>query len=52
MRDRVVQGAWKGGAISDLTIPLKRAQPKIRTSEQTVNLIRRLVTPTRSSPGS
>jgi DNA invertase Pin-like site-specific DNA recombinase len=33
---------WKGGAISDLTVPLRRAQPKIRTDEDTIDLIRRL----------
>jgi hypothetical protein len=33
---------WKGGAISELTVPLRRPQPKIRTSEDTVSLIRRL----------
>jgi DNA invertase Pin-like site-specific DNA recombinase len=33
---------WKGGAISELTVPLKRAQPKIRTSDDTIDLIRRL----------
>jgi DNA invertase Pin-like site-specific DNA recombinase len=33
---------WKGGAISELTVPLRRRQPKIRTSEDTVGLIRRL----------
>jgi DNA invertase Pin-like site-specific DNA recombinase len=33
---------WKGGAISELTVPLRRPQPKIRTSEDTIDLIRRL----------
>jgi DNA invertase Pin-like site-specific DNA recombinase len=33
---------WKGGAISELTVPLRRRQPNIRTSEDTVSLIRRL----------
>ena len=33
---------WKGGAISELTVPLKRAQPKIRTDDDTIELIRRL----------
>jgi hypothetical protein len=33
---------WKGGAISELTVPIKRAQPKIRTDEDTVDLVRRL----------
>jgi DNA invertase Pin-like site-specific DNA recombinase len=33
---------WKGGAISELTVPLKRKPPKIRTSEDTVDLVRRL----------
>jgi len=33
---------WKGGAISELTVPLKRQQPKIRTDEGTVDLVRRL----------
>ena len=33
---------WKGGAISELTVPLRRRQPKIRTDEDTVGLIRRL----------
>jgi hypothetical protein len=37
-----LQIRWKGGVISELTVPLKRAQPKIRTSEDTVDLIRRL----------
>ena len=33
---------WKGGAISELTVPLRRRQPAIRTSEDTIDLIRRL----------
>ncbi len=33
---------WKGGAISDLAVPLRRPQPKIRTDEDTVDLLRRL----------
>jgi DNA invertase Pin-like site-specific DNA recombinase len=33
---------WKGGAITELTIPLRRPQPKIRTDEDTIALIRRL----------
>ena len=33
---------WKGGAISELTVPLRRPQPKIRTSEDTIDLLRRL----------
>jgi DNA invertase Pin-like site-specific DNA recombinase len=33
---------WKGGAISELTVPLRRRQPKIRTDQDTVDLIRRL----------
>jgi DNA invertase Pin-like site-specific DNA recombinase len=33
---------WKGGAISELTVPLRRRQPKIRTGDDTVDLIRRL----------
>ena len=45
---------WKGGAISELTVPLRRRQPKIRTDEDTVGLIRRLAvhTPTPRSPAS
>ena len=45
---------WKGGAISELTVPLRRRQPAIRTDEDTIDLIRRLAVhyPTRSSPGS
>lgn len=33
---------WKGLAISELTVPLRRPQPKIRTDEDTIALIRRL----------
>jgi DNA invertase Pin-like site-specific DNA recombinase len=33
---------WKGGAISDLTVPLKRKPPTIRTDEDTIELVRRL----------
>ncbi len=33
---------WKGGATSELTVPIRRPQPKIRTDEATVDLIRRL----------
>jgi hypothetical protein len=33
---------WKGGATSELTVPLRRRQPKIRTDEDTIDLIRRL----------
>jgi DNA invertase Pin-like site-specific DNA recombinase len=33
---------WKGGAISDLTVPIRRPQPTIRTDEDTIDLLRRL----------
>jgi hypothetical protein len=33
---------WKGGAINDLTVPLRRPQPKLRTDEDTFDLTRRL----------
>jgi DNA invertase Pin-like site-specific DNA recombinase len=33
---------WKGGAISELTVPLRHRQPPIRTDEDTIDLIRRL----------
>jgi DNA invertase Pin-like site-specific DNA recombinase len=33
---------WKGGAITELTVPLRRPQPKIRTDDDTVDLARRL----------
>ena len=36
------QPRWKGSAITELTVPLRRRQPKIRTDEDTVDLIRRL----------
>jgi transposase-like protein len=35
---------WKGGAISELTVPLRRPQPNIRTDEDTIDLLRRLAT--------
>ena len=35
---------WKDGAISDLTVTIRRAQPGIRTNEDTVDLLRRLAT--------
>jgi DNA invertase Pin-like site-specific DNA recombinase len=35
---------WKGGAITELAVPLKRKPPKIRTDEDTVALTRRLAT--------
>jgi DNA invertase Pin-like site-specific DNA recombinase/transposase-like protein len=35
---------WKGGAISDLSVPIKRKPPKIRTDEDTIDLLRRLAT--------
>jgi DNA invertase Pin-like site-specific DNA recombinase len=35
---------WKGGAISELTVPIKRTPPKIRTDEDTIDLLRRLAT--------
>jgi hypothetical protein len=34
---------WKGGVISELTVPPQRSQPKTRTDEDTIELIRRLV---------
>jgi DNA invertase Pin-like site-specific DNA recombinase len=45
--DRVARRAdvtlrWKGGAITQLEVTLPRPQPKIRTDEDTVALIRRL----------
>jgi hypothetical protein len=40
--DLTLTPAWKGGAISELTVPLKRAQPKIRTDDDTIELIGRL----------
>ncbi len=33
---------WKGGAVSELTVPLKRKPPAIRTDEDTLDLLRRL----------
>lgn len=33
---------WNGGATSDLTVPIKRKPPAIRTDEDTVELLRRL----------
>ncbi len=34
---------WKGGAISELTVPLKRKPPnRLRTEEDTIDLLRRL----------
>jgi excisionase family DNA binding protein len=33
---------WKGGATTDLTLAMRRAQPTIRTSDDTIDLIRRL----------
>lgn len=33
---------WKGGAITDLTVTLRRKPPKIRTDEDTIALLRRL----------
>ena len=33
---------WKGGAISELTVALRRRQPAIRTDEDTIDLVRRL----------
>jgi DNA invertase Pin-like site-specific DNA recombinase len=34
---------WKGGAISELTVPLKRKPPnRLRTDEHTIDLLRRL----------
>ena len=33
---------WKGGQITELTVPVKRKPPAIRTSEDTVELVRRL----------
>lgn len=33
---------WKGGAITDLSVPIKRKPPTIRTDEDTIELIRRL----------
>ncbi|HZC54025.1 MAG TPA: recombinase family protein, partial [Mycobacterium sp.] len=33
---------WKGGALSELGVPLKRKPPTIRTDEDTIDLVRRL----------
>lgn len=33
---------WKGGAITDLTVPIKPKPPAIRTDEDTIALLRRL----------
>jgi DNA invertase Pin-like site-specific DNA recombinase len=33
---------WKGGAISELTVSTKRAHPRLRTDEDTIDLLRRL----------
>jgi len=33
---------WKGGAISELAVPIKRKPPTIRTDEDTIDLLRRL----------
>ena len=34
---------WKGGAITELTVPIKRKPPnRLRTDEDTVDLVRRL----------
>ncbi|MDF2743395.1 MAG: recombinase family protein [Actinomycetia bacterium] len=33
---------WKGGAISDLSVPIRRKPPAIRTDEDTIELVRRL----------
>ena len=34
---------WKGGAITDLTVPLiARKQDRLRTAEDTIDLVRRL----------
>lgn len=33
---------FKGGALSELTVPLRPPQPSIRTDEDTINLLRRL----------
>jgi len=36
---------WKGGAITELSVPLKRKPPqRLRTGEDTIDLLRRLVT--------
>jgi uncharacterized protein YndB with AHSA1/START domain len=33
---------WKGGAISELSVPIRRQPPAIRTDEDTIELVRRL----------
>jgi DNA invertase Pin-like site-specific DNA recombinase/transposase-like protein len=33
---------WKGGAITELSVPIKPKPPKIRTDEDTIDLLRRL----------
>ncbi len=33
---------WKGGALSDLAVPLRRPQPTTRTDEDVIDLLRRL----------
>ncbi|MGH3739203.1 MAG: recombinase family protein [Micromonosporaceae bacterium] len=33
---------WKGGAITELSLPIRRKPPKIRTDEDTIDLLRRL----------
>jgi DNA invertase Pin-like site-specific DNA recombinase len=33
---------WKGGAISELAVPIRRKPPAIRTDEDTIDLLRRL----------
>ena len=33
---------WKGGVITDLSVPIKRRPPTIRTDEDTIDLVRRL----------
>ena len=33
---------WKGGALSELTVPLRHPQPTTRTDEDTIDLLRRL----------
>jgi len=33
---------WKGAAISELSVPIKRTPPTIRTDDDTIGLVRRL----------
>jgi transposase-like protein len=33
---------WKGGAITELSVPIKRKPPTIRTNDDTIDLLRRL----------